>query len=193
MWHLPESSSIGSAQAAIMHDEFENHIRVKLQLQLPGASELYTAVDGILYHTLTHWGRDKMAAFSQTTLSNAFSWMKMLEFRFKFHWSLFIRVQFTTVQHWFRYSLGAGQATSHYLNQWLSDYRRIYVSLGLTELILKYITSLSILPLNENKNVCISYNHYHVCWLQRQIYRLVACSATCYWFIVSWTIRKPFL
>ena len=27
--------------------------------------------------TLTHWGQDKMAAVSQTTLSNAFSWMKM--------------------------------------------------------------------------------------------------------------------
>ena len=35
---------------------------------------------------LTHWGRDKMAAFSQTTLSNAFSWMKILEFRLKIHW-----------------------------------------------------------------------------------------------------------
>ena len=30
------------------------------------------------------WGRDKMAAITQTTLSNAFSWMKMLEFRLKF-------------------------------------------------------------------------------------------------------------
>ena len=28
---------------------------------------------------LTHWGRNKMAAISQTTLSNAFSCMKMLE------------------------------------------------------------------------------------------------------------------
>ena len=27
--------------------------------------------------TLSHWGRDKMAAVSQTTLSKAFSWMKM--------------------------------------------------------------------------------------------------------------------
>ena len=35
---------------------------------------------------LTHWGRDKMAAVLQTTLSNAFSWMKMLEFRLGFHW-----------------------------------------------------------------------------------------------------------
>ena len=51
---------------------------------------------------LTHWGRDKMAAFSQTTLSNTFSWMKILEFRLKFHWSLFPRVQLTIFQHWFR-------------------------------------------------------------------------------------------
>ena len=34
-----------------------------------------------LRENLTHWGRDKMAALSQTTRSNAFSWMKMLEFR----------------------------------------------------------------------------------------------------------------
>ena len=51
---------------------------------------------------LTHWGRDKMATFSQTTLSNAFSLMKILEFRLKFHWSLFLRVQLTIFQHWFR-------------------------------------------------------------------------------------------
>ena len=44
---------------------------------------------------LTHWGREKMAAFSQTTLSKAFSWMEILEFRLKFHWSLFLRVQLT--------------------------------------------------------------------------------------------------
>ena len=51
---------------------------------------------------LTHWGRDKMAAISQTTHSNAFSWTKMLEFRLKFHWSLFPRDQLTIFQHWFR-------------------------------------------------------------------------------------------
>ena len=34
---------------------------------------------------LTHWGRDKMAAISQTTYSNAFSWMKLYEFRLRFH------------------------------------------------------------------------------------------------------------
>ena len=30
---------------------------------------------------LTHWGRDKMAAISQTTLSNAFSWMKIFSIK----------------------------------------------------------------------------------------------------------------
>ena len=39
---------------------------------------------------LTHWGRDKMDAISQTTVSNAFSWMKMHQFCFRFHWNLFL-------------------------------------------------------------------------------------------------------
>ena len=43
--------------------------------------------------SLTHWGWDKMDAISQTTFSKAFSWMKIFEFRLKFHWSLFPRVQ----------------------------------------------------------------------------------------------------
>ena len=50
---------------------------------------------------LTHWGRDKMDAISQMTFSNAFSWMKMFEFRLKFHWSLSPRVQLTVFQQWF--------------------------------------------------------------------------------------------
>ena len=87
---------------------------------------------------LTHWGRDKMDAISQTTLSNAFLWMKMLEFWLKFHWSLFLRVQLTIFHHWFRQWLGAVQVTGHYLNQWWFVYRRIYASLGLNELMSFY-------------------------------------------------------
>ena len=44
------------------------------------------------------------------------------------------KVQSTIFQHWIRQWLGADQATSHYLNQWWLDYRRIYASLGLNEL-----------------------------------------------------------
>ena len=51
---------------------------------------------------LTHWGRDKMATISQTTFSNAFSWMKLYEFRLRFHWSLFLRLQSKIFEHWFR-------------------------------------------------------------------------------------------
>ena len=34
--------------------------------------------------SLTHWGRDKMVAIFQTTVSNAFSWMKMYQFLLTF-------------------------------------------------------------------------------------------------------------
>ena len=100
---------------------------------------------------LTHWGRDKMAAISQTMFSNAFSWMKMYEFRLKFHWSLFLRFQLTIFQHWFRYWLGAVRATS--LNQWWLVYWRIYASLGLNEL-----THLSLVP-----HIYASVNWVSIC------------------------------
>ena len=54
------------------------------------------------FRGLTHSGRDKMVAIFQTTFSNSFSWMKMYQFRSKFHWSLFLRVRLTISQHWFR-------------------------------------------------------------------------------------------
>ena len=41
---------------------------------------------------LTHWGRDKTDATSQTTFSSAFSWMKMFDFGLKFQWSLLLWV-----------------------------------------------------------------------------------------------------
>ena len=37
----------------------------------------------IFFIALTHWGQDKIAAISQMTFSNAFSWMKMHEFSHK--------------------------------------------------------------------------------------------------------------
>ena len=83
-----------------------------------------------------------MNNISQTTFSKVFSSMEMFEFRLKFHWSLFPRVELTIFQHWFRYWLGVVQATSHYLNQWWLVHRRIYASLGLNEL--TYINYISI-------------------------------------------------
>ena len=51
---------------------------------------------------LTHLSLDKMAAISQTIFWDAFSWMKNFVFLSKFHWSLFLGVQLTITQHWFR-------------------------------------------------------------------------------------------
>ena len=50
---------------------------------------------------LTHWGREKFPK-NFLTFSNAFSWMKIYKFRFRFNWSLFLRVSLITFQHWFR-------------------------------------------------------------------------------------------
>ena len=82
---------------------------------------------------LTHWDRDKMNAILQMTFPSAFSWMKMYYFRLRFHWNLFVGVQLTIFQYWFRKWLVAVQATSHYLNQWWLVHRHIYASPGLNE------------------------------------------------------------
>ena len=82
--------------------------------------------------SLTHWGRYKMDAISQTTFSSAFLEWRCLNSDRKFHWSVFLRVQLTIFHHWFGLWFGAVQAPSHYLNQ---VYWRIYASLGLNELI----------------------------------------------------------
>ena len=71
-----------------------------------------------------------MVVIPQTT----FSYMKMFEFRLNFQWSLFLRVQLTIFQHWFRKWLGAVEAASHYRNQWWLVLRRIFASPGLNEL-----------------------------------------------------------
>ena len=69
-----------------------------------------------IFNSFPPW--TKWPPFCQTTFSVAFSWVKIVEFRLKFHWNTFPGVQLTISQHWFRYWLGADQATSHYLDQW---------------------------------------------------------------------------
>ena len=66
---------------------------------------------------LTHIPLDKMATILADNIFKIFSGMKMLELRLKFDWNLFLRVQLTISQHWFRKWLCAEQATSHYLKQ----------------------------------------------------------------------------
>ena len=58
--------------------------------------------DAYTIRLLTLWGPDKIVVISKTTFSNTFSWMKIYEFRLRFHWSLFLRVQLIIFQYWFR-------------------------------------------------------------------------------------------
>ena len=81
-----------------LNDIKEINICSSCGLEASGNSNL-TKIQGAL---LTYLPQDKMAATSQTTVSNALSWMKSFSFRFEFHWSLFLRVQLTIKQHWFR-------------------------------------------------------------------------------------------
>ena len=43
---------------------------------------------------------------------------KILIFCFKFHSCMFLRIQLTISQHWFRLGFGTKQTTTCYLNQW---------------------------------------------------------------------------
>ena len=69
----------------------------------------------------------------QSFQMNFLEW-KYYEFGLKLHWSLFLGFQLTIFQHWFRWWLGADQATSHDLNQWWFVYWHMYALLGLNEL-----------------------------------------------------------
>ena len=49
---------------------------------------------------LTHIPLDKMASISQTSSSDAFSWMKSFRYCLKFQWCRFLTVKLKINQHW---------------------------------------------------------------------------------------------
>ena len=74
---------------------------------LPSVSEKFLNMDEYITRIhqeaiLTHLLLDKMAAIPQTIYLDAFSWIKSFVFRLKFHWSLFLRIQVTITQNWFK-------------------------------------------------------------------------------------------
>ena len=53
-------------------------------------------------HTVgAYWGRGKMTPILQMSFSNAFSYLKTLEFQVKFHWNVFFGVYLEIFLHWF--------------------------------------------------------------------------------------------
>ena len=107
------------------------HYRNALFSVIPADMSSWQIIGFDAHHTHFNilWARQNWA-ISQTTFWNTFSWMKIYEFRWRFPWHLFLRLELTIFPHWFRLWLGADQATSHYLNRWWLVYWRIYASLG---------------------------------------------------------------
>ena len=92
---LNRNASEKIAYANICHTVFMFYIDRHQGLN---ASQLY-----IWQCTFQHIEVDtKWPKISLTTISNAFSWLKIYGFRLIFHWNLFRRVKLIIFQHWFR-------------------------------------------------------------------------------------------
>ena len=102
-WHHPKLPSNYSIHLKFVHGygilSFYRHVLI---LQVSWYDESLGSMVSIPTNCLNTLRPRQNGPVSQTTLSNAFSWMKMLEFRFRFHWSLFLRVQLAIIQHWVR-------------------------------------------------------------------------------------------
>ena len=93
-------------------------------------------------------------------------------------WSLGVKL--TIFQYWFRKWLCADQTTSHYMNQWWSDYRRIYVSLG----ILNYSMRIVSLLMHFIYTPPLTPEYLYFCFLLFQsihIIKLPIFSGLAYW------------
>ena len=99
--HWIQARSVFQVHACNMHNiemiamRTEHAIRTQTWHQSTDTQDAATGLS-------THLPRDKMAAILQTIFSDAFLWLKSVVFWLKFHWCLFLRVQSTITQHWFR-------------------------------------------------------------------------------------------
>ena len=73
---------------------------------------------------LTHLPLDKIAAISQTTFWNTFSWIKSCVLWLEFHWNLFLSVQLAISHHWSRWWLGTDNVAIGVTRpQWVDKFR----------------------------------------------------------------------
>ena len=80
----------GRADTAVKMNWKHSHPRLGWLNDHPVQQHIYVALGG---DELTHLPLDNLAGKLQTTFSIAFFSMKTFEFRLKFHWSLFLKVQ----------------------------------------------------------------------------------------------------
>ena len=94
-------------------------------------------------------------------------WMKIYEFRLRFHWNVSLRVQLTLFQHWINW-LVTDQSTIHYLNQWWLDYWCINTPFDLNELTDESIYHNGIYTITPDSLKCFEESmHMRHSWIAR--------------------------
>ena len=110
----------------------------------------------------SHWGRDKIAAISQMTFSNAFSSIKNVRILIKISWKFVPKV-------WINNIPALVQTTSHYLNQWWLSYWHIYASLGLngrnTDAYVHHIALMCKWLLHNMDQRAYNHNKIYIFWI----------------------------
>ena len=88
-----------------LHDgcNYSSILRLKLTYGYEMGPRRYALLMAERFEKFNSSPLDKMAAISQTVLSDAFSWMKSFFFiKIEISLKLVLRVQLTITQHWFR-------------------------------------------------------------------------------------------
>ena len=86
LWRIPHTDKTGpiswiTTQRICLVTTVKQSTHILAKGRQPFDWLLWTGSSSHSQNVLTHWGRDKMDAISQTTFSSAFSWMRMSEFR----------------------------------------------------------------------------------------------------------------
>ena len=95
----PLYSILSSGQQSSVTQYLSRHLSGSDENDAPLSMQIITIH---INRFLTHLPLDKMAAILQATFLNAFAWMTILESWSNLYWNLFLRVQLTINQHWFR-------------------------------------------------------------------------------------------
>ena len=107
LWRLPRRINL-------------NYFRTPEEFIVPGLHSKYIP----FHRMLAQWGLDKMVATLRTAFLKTSSLQKILAFLLRFHWNLFLNIQFAISWQWFKLWLGTEQVTSanYYQIHW-----RIYM------------------------------------------------------------------
>ena len=106
----------------------------------------------------------KWPPFWQTTFSNAFAWMKIIELLFKFHWSFILAVKLTITQHVFDNGLAPNRGRVIIWTNADPVYRRIYAALGGDELTHWGLHKMTEISQTTFPNAFVFWSIWYVVW-----------------------------